>query len=141
MSDPSPLPSPEGSRSSAFQRGFFLLVARDDALAHALSEPIQRYSVVRRARCYRDALPMLLPRTRWSGVVVDLDGFDADPIFAIRCLREASPLIPVLAVSSKADVALVKRRLDSTHWKRHLPSTAMLSATAIGEYYLRPVDY
>jgi NAD+ synthetase len=40
-----------------------------------------------------------------------------------------------------ADVALVKRRLDSTHWKRHLPSTAMLSATAIGEYYLRPVDY
>ncbi|HEY3232236.1 MAG TPA: NAD+ synthase, partial [Roseiflexaceae bacterium] len=39
------------------------------------------------------------------------------------------------------DVALVKRRLDSTHWKRHLPSTAMLSATAIGEYYLRPLDY
>jgi NAD+ synthase (glutamine-hydrolysing) len=40
-----------------------------------------------------------------------------------------------------ADVTLVKQRLDSTHWKRHLPSTAMLSATAIGEYYLRPVDY
>jgi NAD+ synthetase len=39
------------------------------------------------------------------------------------------------------ELALVKRRLDSTHWKRHLPSTAMLSATAIGEYYLRPVDY
>ncbi len=41
----------------------------------------------------------------------------------------------------EVDVALVKRRLDSTHWKRHLPSTAMLSATAIGEYYLRPLDY
>lgn len=41
----------------------------------------------------------------------------------------------------EADVQLVKRRLDSTHWKRHLPSTAMLSTTAIGEYYLRPVDY
>jgi NAD+ synthetase len=40
-----------------------------------------------------------------------------------------------------SDVTLVKRRLDSTHWKRHLPSTAMLSATAIGEYYLRPLDY
>jgi NAD+ synthase (glutamine-hydrolysing) len=39
------------------------------------------------------------------------------------------------------DIAIVKRRVDSTHWKRHLPSTAMLSATAIGEYYLRPVDY
>lgn len=39
------------------------------------------------------------------------------------------------------EVALVKKRLDSTHWKRHLPTTAMLSTTAIGEYYLRPVDY
>ncbi|MDE2205814.1 MAG: NAD+ synthase [Armatimonadetes bacterium] len=42
---------------------------------------------------------------------------------------------------AEADVALVKRRLDSTHWKRHLPTTAMLSSTAINEYYLRPVDY
>lgn len=39
------------------------------------------------------------------------------------------------------EVALVKRRLDTTHWKRHLPSTAMVSATAIGEFYLRPLDY
>ena len=39
------------------------------------------------------------------------------------------------------EVALVRRRLDSTHWKRHLPTTAMLSNTAINEYYLRPVDY
>ena len=38
-------------------------------------------------------------------------------------------------------MTLVKRRVDSTHWKRHLPSTAMLSTTAIGEYYLRPLDY
>ena len=39
------------------------------------------------------------------------------------------------------DVALVRRRVDSTHWKRHLPTTAMLSSTAINEFYLRPVDY
>jgi len=39
------------------------------------------------------------------------------------------------------EVALVRKRLDSTHWKRHLPTTAMLSNTAINEYYLRPVDY
>jgi len=39
------------------------------------------------------------------------------------------------------EVLLVKRRVDGTHWKRRLPSTAMLSQTAIGEYYLRPVDY
>jgi DNA-binding NarL/FixJ family response regulator len=106
MSEPTPLsnvPPP----SLAFQRGFFLLIARDEGLAHALSEPIQRYSVVRRARCYRDAVPMLAPRARWSGVVVDLDGFDADPIFAMRCLREASPLVPVLALASSADATLV----------------------------------
>ena len=39
------------------------------------------------------------------------------------------------------EVALVERRLESTHWKRRLPTVAMLSQTAIGEYYLRPVDY
>jgi NAD+ synthetase len=39
------------------------------------------------------------------------------------------------------DVKLVRRRLDGTHWKRHLPTTAMLSNTAINEFYLRPVDY
>ncbi len=38
-------------------------------------------------------------------------------------------------------LSLVKKRLDSTHWKRHLPSTAVLSTTAIGEFYLRPLDF
>jgi NAD+ synthase len=40
-----------------------------------------------------------------------------------------------------AEIALVQGRLESTHWKRRLPTVAMLSQTAIGEYYLRPVDY
>jgi NAD+ synthetase len=40
-----------------------------------------------------------------------------------------------------AEVARVSQRLESTHWKRRLPTVAMLSQTAIGEYYLRPVDY
>ena len=40
-----------------------------------------------------------------------------------------------------AEVKLVQQRLESTHWKRRLPTVAMLSPTAIGEYYLRPVDY
>ncbi len=38
-------------------------------------------------------------------------------------------------------VRIVTDRLERTHWKRHLPTVAMLSATAIGEWYLRPVDY
>jgi NAD+ synthase (glutamine-hydrolysing) len=39
------------------------------------------------------------------------------------------------------EIQLVRRRLESTHWKRRLPTVAMLSQTAIGEFYLRPVDY
>jgi NAD+ synthetase len=40
-----------------------------------------------------------------------------------------------------AEVALVRKRLSSTHWKRRLPTVAMLSTSTIGESYLRPVDY
>jgi NAD+ synthetase len=40
-----------------------------------------------------------------------------------------------------SDVALVWKRVDATHWKRRLPTVAMLTSSAIGEYYLRPVDY
>jgi NAD+ synthetase len=40
-----------------------------------------------------------------------------------------------------ADVQLVRRRVESTHWKRHLPTTALVSGTAINEFYLRPVDF
>jgi NAD+ synthase len=39
------------------------------------------------------------------------------------------------------EVRLVRRRVDATHWKRHLPTTALVSATAINEFYLRPVDF
>ena len=41
----------------------------------------------------------------------------------------------------RAEVELVSKRLQSTHWKRRLPTVAMVSSTAIGESYLRPVDY
>ena len=45
------------------------------------------------------------------------------------------------SVSIRDEVALVRRRVDGTHWKRHLPTTALVSGTAINEFYLRPVDY
>ncbi len=38
-------------------------------------------------------------------------------------------------------VELVRKRLAGTHWKRKLPTVALLSSTGIGESYLRPVDY
>jgi NAD+ synthetase len=39
------------------------------------------------------------------------------------------------------EIGLVRRRIEGTHWKRHLPTTALVSGTAINEFYLRPVDY
>jgi NAD+ synthase len=42
---------------------------------------------------------------------------------------------------ARDEVSLVWRRLQSTHWKRDLPTVAVLSSSAIGEFYLRPVDY
>ncbi len=41
----------------------------------------------------------------------------------------------------REEVELVRRRLEGTHWKRRLPTVAIVSPTAIGESYLRPVDY
>jgi NAD+ synthase (glutamine-hydrolysing) len=38
-------------------------------------------------------------------------------------------------------VDAVWRRFNGTHWKRELPTVAILSDTAIGEFFLRPVDY
>ncbi len=38
-------------------------------------------------------------------------------------------------------IEIVRRRLESTHWKRRLPTVALISPTAIGESYLRPVDF
>jgi NAD+ synthetase len=64
----------------------------------------------------------------------------ADAILHWILLGYHAPEIAALGFS-EAEIALVRKRLDSTHWKRRLPTVAMLSATAIGEYYLRPVDY
>lgn len=47
----------------------------------------------------------------------------------------------VEAGHTPADVAIVERRLHGTHWKRRPPTVAILSSTAIGVSYLRPVDY
>ncbi|MFQ5689108.1 MAG: NAD+ synthase [Gemmatimonadota bacterium] len=56
-------------------------------------------------------------------------------------LRGYSPRRLVALGFEPEKVRTVHTRLEGTHWKRHLPTVAMLSATAIGEWYLRPVDY
>lgn len=42
---------------------------------------------------------------------------------------------------SEAEVERVKRLVNRTHWKRHLPAVAVVSTTAIHEFYLRPLDF
>jgi NAD+ synthase (glutamine-hydrolysing) len=64
----------------------------------------------------------------------------ADAILHWILLGYKAPEIAALGFE-EAEIELVRTRLDSTHWKRRLPTVAMLSGTAIGEYYLRPVDY
>ncbi len=65
---------------------------------------------------------------------------EADRILSLMLTGYADAKI-VSRGFAPADVALVRARVESTHWKRHLPTTAMLSSTAINEYYLRPVDF
>jgi NAD+ synthetase len=64
----------------------------------------------------------------------------ADAILHWILLGYRAPEIAALGFD-ESEIELVRKRLDSTHWKRRLPTVAMLSGTAIGEYYLRPVDY
>src|SRR2546427_6775129 len=56
-------------------------------------------------------------------------------------LRDLRPEEIVARGFTAPEVELVRRRLESTHWKRRLPTVAVMSQTAIGEFYLRPVDY
>ncbi|KHG66514.1 NAD synthetase [Thermus sp. 2.9] len=42
---------------------------------------------------------------------------------------------------TEEELRRVKERVNRTHWKRALPTVALLSSTAIGEFYLRPLDF
>jgi len=39
------------------------------------------------------------------------------------------------------EIRRVKELVNKTHYKRHLPTVAVVSTTAIHEFYLRPLDY
>ncbi len=64
----------------------------------------------------------------------------ADPVLEMLLRGYGGATIRAAGFSDQ-EIALVRTRLDGTHWKRRLPSVAMVSQTAIGEYYLRPLDY
>ncbi len=64
----------------------------------------------------------------------------ADPIL-YWFLRGFRPPQLIELGFDRGAVEAVWKRLNGTHWKRELPTVAVLSSTAIGEFYLRPVDY
>ncbi|TVP55398.1 MAG: NAD(+) synthase [Gemmatimonadales bacterium] len=64
----------------------------------------------------------------------------ADPILQ-GLLEGYTPAELATAGFDRDAVDLVERKLNGTHWKRRLPSVAMVSSTSIGDFYLRPVDY
>lgn len=67
--------------------------------------------------------------------------FDRADRILLRLLRGWSNERLCASGFDESEVKLVRHKVNSTHWKRHLPTVAMLSDTSIGEYFLRPVDY
>ncbi|TVP72991.1 MAG: NAD(+) synthase [Gemmatimonadales bacterium] len=64
---------------------------------------------------------------------------EADPVLHWLLSGWRPEELEALGFSSTV-VRTVRDRLEGTHWKRRLPTSAMLSSTSIGDFYLRPVD-
>src|SRR5437667_3231946 len=83
--------------------------------------------------------PDLVPgQTTEADYGISYDKVDRILYYLIRGMRAEEV---VARGFTREEVDKVQRRLESTHWKRRLPTVAVLSQTAIGEFYLRPVDY
>jgi len=83
--------------------------------------------------------PDLVPgQTTEGDFGISYDKVDRILYYLIRGMKPAEV---VARGFTPEEVTKVAGRLESTHWKRRLPTVAMMSQTAIGEFYLRPVDY
>jgi DNA-binding NarL/FixJ family response regulator len=91
---------------SVSQRGSFLLLISDDVLAQQLSGTAQRYSVVRRALCAREAMERVATNARWCGLIVDLEALGPEPLVALRQIREVHPTLSVLVLTPRADAPM-----------------------------------
>lgn len=65
---------------------------------------------------------------------------EADPIL-YRFLEGYKPDHLKNQGFNSVQVDLVWTHLSKSHWKRELPTVAMMSSSAIGDFYLRPKDY
>src|SRR3989440_1058017 len=83
--------------------------------------------------------PDLLPgQTTEGDFGISYDKVDRILYYLIRGMKPAEE---VARGFTREEVDKVERRLESTHWKRRLPTVAGMSQTAIGGVYLRPLDY
>src|SRR3989441_770087 len=83
--------------------------------------------------------PDLVPgQTTEGDFGISYDKVDRILYYLIRGMKPAEVIARGFTPEEVEKVAV---RLESTHWKRRLPTVAMMSQTAIGEFYLRPVDY
>ena len=139
------LPLGTGNKSERLL-GYFTWHADDSPPVNPLGDlfktqvwALARHVGVPEAILSKPATPDLVP-----GQETERDyGFSyqqADPIL-YYLIRGYGPEEVVARGFDAKVVELVHRRLESTHWKRRLPTVAVLSQTAIGEFYLRPVDY
>src|SRR5213082_851496 len=80
--------------------------------------------------------PDLVPgQTTEGDYGISYDKVDRILYYLIRGMKPAEV---VARGFTPEEVAKVAGRLESTHWKRRLPTVAMMSQPAIGEFYLRP---
>ena len=87
------------------RRGTFLVVTQDAELARSLRQRLELQGDVVHLNSCRDAIAALTPGAPLLGVFMDLDGCDA-PSDAIKGIRDADPLIPVLVLASRLTAEL-----------------------------------
>src|SRR3989442_3880145 len=83
--------------------------------------------------------PDLVPgQTTESDYGISYDKVDRILYYLIRGMKAEEV---VAHGFTPAEVAKVQGRLESTHWKRRLPTAGVSSQSAIGGFYHRPVYY
>src|SRR5437016_1174180 len=126
--------------------GYFTWHADDTPPVNPLREPLTtqgralaRHVGVPEAILAKPPPPDLVPGQTTAGDYgISYDKVDRILYYLIRGMQAEEVMAHGFTA---AEVAKVQGRLESTHWKRRLPTVAVMSQTAIGEFYLRPVDY
>ena len=101
-----------------------------------------RVCVAGKHRLYEYCAEHGIDHARVGKLIVATEESQLDALDALKVTAAGNGVDDLVRMGfDPEEVGLVRRRLESTHWKRELPTVAVLSSSAIGEFYLRPVDY